>query len=310
MNTEVLKIRSTIYETIDRFLKSKNFCEIAPPIITSFSCEVACVGGSDLISVNYYDRKAYLTQSGQLYLEALAMQLGQVYCISPTFRAESTSLASHLSEFWMCEAEMIDITFERLIENINDLLLAVLNSLLEKNSSDLKCLGINLNKIESISRGPFIQVSYSDAIEILKQERFSVKWGDDIKSSHEKILSNYFNEFPIIITRYPKALSSFYKQLCPQDQTVTLSFDVIAPNGYGELASGSMRENDVQKLRESLLPQVEISPYEWYFNLIAKNQKEHGGYGIGIERLLSWLCNLSTIQDAIPFPRTKETLCP
>ncbi len=310
MNKEVFKIRSTIYEAIDKFLKAENFYEIAPPIITSFSCEVACVGGSDLISVNYYDKKAYLSQSGQLYLEALAMQLGQVYCISPAFRAESTSLAEHLSEFWMCEAEMIDITFERLLGNINDLLIAVINLILETNSSDLKFLGTDMKKLERTLRRPFTQVTYSDAIEILKQEHLSVKWGDDIQSSHEMILSKYFDNIPIIITRYPKALSSFYKQTCLEDQAVTLSFDVIAPEGHGEIASGSMRENDVRKLRESLLPKVEISPYEWYFDLISENQKEHGGYGIGIERLLSWLCNLSTIQDAIPFPRTKELLCP
>lgn len=310
MNTEVLKIRSTVYDAIDRYFKSENFYEIAPPIITSFSCEVACIGGSDLISVNYYDKKAYLSQSGQLYLEALAMQLGQVYCISPTFRAESTSLVSHLSEFWMCEAEMTDITFERLLGNINDLLIAVINLILEKNSSDLKLLGTDVRKLERILRSPFIQVAYSDVIEILKQEHLSVEWGDDIQSSHEMILSKYFDEFPVIITRYPKTLSSFYKQTCLDDSAVTLSFDVIAPKGYGELASGSMRENDVRKLRESLLPKVEMAPYEWYFDLISENQKEHGGYGIGIERLLSWLCNLSTIQDAIPFPRTQGLLCP
>lgn len=310
MDTEVLKIRSTIYDAMDKYLKSENFYEIAPPIITSFSCEVACIGGSDLISVNYYDKKAYLSQSGQLYLEALAMRLGQVYCISPAFRAESTSLASHLSEFWMCEVEMIDITFERLLENIKDLLLAIINLILENNSSDLKFLGADVRKLESLLGRPFIQIAYSDVIEILKQEHFSVKWGDDILSSHEIFLGKYFDELPVIITRYPKMLSSFYKQACLEDQEVTLSFDVIAPGGYGELASGSMRENDVRKLRESLLPKVDIAPYEWYFDLISENKKEHGGYGVGIERLLSWFCNLSTIQDAIPFPRTKELLCP
>ena len=164
-----------------------------------------------------------------------------------------------------------------------------------------------MNKI--ISK-PFSQIAYSDVVELLKQEKVSINWGDEIQTVHERILSKYFGELPVIITKYPKTLSSFYKKTCPEEPELTLSFDIIAPEGYGELASGSMRENDVSKLRESLISVAEIEPYEWYFDLISQNQKEHGGYGIGIERLISWLCNLCTIQDAIPFPRIKEKLCP
>lgn len=311
MKTEILKVRNTIYEAIDSFFKKDGFYEVSPPILTSFSCEMACVGGSDLISVNFYDKIAFLSQSGQLYLEALATQLEKVYCICPAFRAESTLLATHLSEFWMCEAEILDVSFDDLVKNINDLLITIIKKVLEKNNYELERLGTSIYSFEKIITKPIPQITYSDAIDILKKDNISIEWGEDIQSVHENLLSNYFDNSPLIITLYPRGLSSFYKQVCPSNSELTLSVDVVAPNGYRELVGGSMRENNVINLQESLLSSgADLAVYEWYLDTISANPIMHGGYGLGIERLVSWLCSLSSIQEAIPYPRTKEMLWP
>lgn len=311
MRTEVLKIRNTIYKVIDNFFRTRDFYEISPPILTSFSCENACVGGSDLISVNYYGRTAYLSQSGQLYLEALAVQLGQVYSMAPAFRAESTLLATHLSEFWMCEAEMMDISFQDLTQVINDLLISIIKNVIEQNGHELKVIDADIALLEQITEKPIPQITYSEALDILEQKCTPIIWGTDLSSSDEQILSYHFNNSPFMITEYPQKLSSFYKQTCPKNPEYTFSVDVIAPGGYGELVGGSMREYDVEKLRKSLrTSNASITPYEWYLDIISSNPQRHGGFGLGIERLISWLCKLSTIQDAIPFPRTEESLCP
>lgn len=311
MRKEVLIIRNTIYEAIDDFFRKKEFCEVSPPILTPFSCEVACVGGSDLISVDYYGKKAFLTQSGQLYLEALALQLKQVYCIAPAFRAESTLLTTHLSEFWMCEAEVLNSTFDELVETVKALLLSVIQAVLQKNSFELQILGVNIDSLKRILCKSIQIVTYTKAIEILKNNSVLIDWGDDIEPAHEVILSKYFDDVPIIITRYPRKLSSFYKKVCLDNPELTLSFDVIAPNGYREIVGGSLRETNVEVLVNALQSaKANLAQYEWYLDLISQNPHEHGGFGLGIERLVSWICNLDTIQDAIPFPRTEDNICP
>ena len=309
MLTSVLKIRNTLLSAIDDYFKSADCCEVPPPILTPLSCEVACVGGSDLISVNYYGQKAYLSQSGQLYLEALALQLERVYCVAPTFRAESTLLSTHLDEFWMCEAEMINIDFDRLIQTVNDLLCTIIIKILNKHSSELTALGSDITALENITTKGFQKITYSHAIDILRGEHVSINWGDDIQPHHELILSKHVGNSPLIITLYPKALSSFYKAICPNNPNVTLSFDVVAPYGFRELVGGSLREVDEVKLRGSLqCAGVDLHPYEWYIKMISMNPTPHGGFGLGIERMLSWICNLRTIQDALPFPRAKDNL--
>ncbi len=312
MKTEVLKIRNTVYGAIHNYFRTAGFFEVAPPILTSFSCEVACVGGSDLISVNYYDKKAYLSQSGQLYLEALAMQLDKVYCIDPAFRAEATMLATHLSEFWMCEAELTDVSFDQLVDIVNGLIESVIKAVLQNNRAELIALGSDVACFERIAECGCARINYCDAIEALKDQGVAIEWGDDIEAEHELILSRVLGDVPFAITRYPMGLSSFYKQVCPEDDRYSLSFDVIAPNGYRELVGGSMREPDADKLRTALEKASggDTSAYDWYLELIAENPREHGGFGLGIERFLTWICNLDTIQDSIPFPRTENKITP
>lgn len=311
MKLETLKVRSTVSEAIGSFYQKNGFYEVNPPILTSFSCEVACVGGSDLLSVNFFNKMAFLSQSAQLYLESLAMQLGKVYCVNPAFRAESTVLATHLSEFWMCEAEMTNVDFDKLVQNVRNLLAAIISHVLEKNWTELKSLGSDISILERVAKKPIPYVSYSDAIRILKGKGVPIESGEDFLDSHKQTLCQYFDNLPLIITFYPKSLSTFYKQVCVDNQDFTSSFDVIAPCGFGELASGSMRETDITKLRESLAQfGVDATPYEWYFDMLSSYSRIHGGYGLGVERLITWLCNLSTIQEAIPFPRTEKILCP
>ena len=311
MNVETLKVRNTVYNAIDNFFRMNKYYEIAPPILTPFTCEVACVGGSDLISVDYYNKTAYLSQSGQLYLEALAMKLEKVYCISPTFRAESTLLSKHLTEFWMCESELLFVKLDELIQIVNDLLISVIKTVIENNTLELEKLGTNIIKFEEIISGQIPRVHYSDAIEILKKEHISIEWGDDIEAFHEEKLCHYFDNHPLFITNYPVSLSAFYKKKCINNPDLTMSFDVVAPNGFREIIGGSIRNNNIYDLRDTLsLANVDTSKFDWYLDLIESNPVEHGGYGLGIERLISWICNLNTIEEAIPFPRTEDILWP
>jgi asparaginyl-tRNA synthetase len=311
MLTPVLRIRNTLLSAIDDYFKPAGFCEVAPPILTPFSCEVACVGGSDLISANYYGQNAYLSQSGQLYLESLALQLGKVYCVAPAFRAESTLLATHLAEFWMCEAEMLDVSFDGLVQTANDLLVTIIQAVLKEHSSELTALGSNIPVFEEIITRGFLKITYSHAIDILHGEHVSINWGDDIQPHHELILDKCLNNHPLIITSYPKSLSSFYKAACPENPETTLSFDIIAPHGFRELIGGSLREIDAIKLQDSLQGAgADLQPYDWYIKTISANPTPHGGFGLGIERMVSWLCNLHSIHGAIPFPRTEDILWP
>lgn len=311
MQIQVIKIRNTIYEAIDRFYRKNGFYEVAPPVLTPFSCEVACVAGSDLISVNYYDKTTYLSQSTQLYLETLAMEMERVYCINPAFRAESTMLSTHLTEFWMCEAEMTNITFEELIKNTTDLLVEIIQLVLERNMSELNSLGVNIKALEKTASNGFIQLTYTETIEILKNNKVLIEWGDDIETCHKKVLGEIFDNAPLIITLFPQTLSAFYKQTCLENPALTMSFDVIAPNGVGEIVGGSLQENNLDKLKDSLMQDgIDITSFEWYFKMVSEKEIIHGGYGVGVERLVTWICNLKNIQDAIPFPRTEEKLCP
>ena len=306
----VFRIRSTMYDAIDKYFKSIGFCEVAPPILTPISCEVACVGGSDLISVDYYGKELYLSQSGQLYLELIALQLQKVYCISPTFRAESTVLATHLSEFWMCEAEIIEVNYEQLIQIAENLLKIVISSLLHEHEREIKELGTDIEILKKVNNG-IPKLSYSEAINILQKKGINIFWGEDLKREHEKVLSSYMGNNPFFILYYPKAVSSFYKKECRDNPDTVLSFDVIAPFGVGELIGGSMRECDRNRLEKSLhLGGIDCNLYEWYLEKITKKQIEHGGFGLGIERVLLWICNLENISETIPFPRTKDNFWP
>ena len=312
VKTETLKIRNTIYKAIDDYFGAKGFIEVSPPILTPFSCENACVGGSDLISVGFYGRHAYLSQSGQLYLESLAMQLGSVYCISPTFRAESSALESHLSEFWMCEAEVANVDFNGLIDSASGLIVAILWRVLKDNRDELLAMGADVPNLERNCREPIPRVTYEEAVGLLRGLSCDIQYGDDFTEADERALTDeVFDHAPVVITHFPKSLSSFYKKEDRSNAAVTLSFDIIAPNGGHEILGSSIRENDADKLRASLSAEgADLSTFDWYLDLIESVPIEHGGFGLGIERVVSWICSLSSIEDSVPFPRTKDRLWP
>ncbi len=308
MHTDMFYVRNTIYSSIRAYFSANGFVEVAPPILTPFSCESACVGGSDLISVDYYHRKMYLSQSAQLYLEAMALDINKVFCINPAFRAEGTSLITHLSEFWMCEAEFINDSLDALILNIQGLLYHVIKDVLT--SPVTGTLATKYDQLSKIINSDLPVITYSDVVSLLQKKGESIFWGEDISKEQEQLLCNEFDSSPIFITNYPVEISSFYKKLS-SDQKTVLGVDLVAPHGYGELAGGSIRKNNAEEIRRSLVnANADINNFNWYIELIKKKPLAHSGYGLGIERLLAWLCDLSNIQQAIPYPRTEELVCP
>jgi len=311
MKIENLKLRSAIFSSIHKYFRSHSFVEVSPPIITSMSCEIACVGGTDLISVDFYGNPVFLSQSGQLYLEALALELEKVYTISPTFRAESTMLVSHLSEFWMCEAEIVGLDFLELMKVTEDLIICIIKDILSYNES-ANLLNVALSQsLEAILNIGVKKITYLDALRLLKDEGYILEWGRDISPHTEKIITRYFSNAPVIIYLFPVENSSFYKAISLEDSSVTQSFDFIAPFGYREIIGASMRETNPERLIKSLLDAgQDIMDFGWYLEMIKKNQSVHGGFGLGIERLLTWICQLETITEAIPFPRTKHIIYP
>ena len=312
-NINTLKIRHTLLQYLRSFYYQNQFYEVSPPVLTSFSCEQACIGGSGLINVNYYNDKAFLSQSAQLYLEALLLQsqVKGVFCINPAFRAETTLLVNHLSEFWMCEAEILNITLSELISHIRHLLKEIIEYIIKINHQELNALGCSIDYLRKMVQNEIPSLTYSEAIEYLQKRNLDISFGNDINDNAERILCNSFNNSLIIITNYPCCLSSFYKRNSDSIIETTESIDVIAPYGYGEIIGGSIRENNYNYLISKIQNCGQDSkPLQWYLKIINEKNILHGGYGLGIERFISWICNLRAIQDSIPYPRTENNLCP
>lgn len=310
MNENIVKIRASVMRSIREFYEEESLTEVAPPVLTSFSCENACIGGSDLISVNYYDRKAYLSQSAQIYLEAISLQYGNVYAVNPAFRAESSALEKYLSEFWMCEAEMLNLDLNELRDHITRLIIHVLDTVVKKNSQELIRLGSDVEKFKRIISGGIPSVTYSQALAILADMGYPHQWGDEIDDSCEVMLGRSFQDIPFFVTDFPAELSSYYK-LKDANGLTTHSLDLYAPNGFGELVGGSLREYKKDRLKASLIENgVPLEPFLWFLEVLDKRAVPHGGYGIGIERLLSWICNCHTIGETAFFPRTESILTP
>lgn len=308
MNSSVLCIRDAIYSSIQSHFRKNGFYEVAPPVLTPFSCESACVGGSDLISVDYYGQKAYLSQSAQLYLEAIALELDKVFCINPAFRAESTSLATHLSEFWMCEVEYINDSLENLVSNIQNLLFTIIKDVL---SAPVTANAVpKQDKFLKMIEGNLPLLTYSEVISFLQKKGETIVWGENISKHQEQLICKTFNDYPVFITEYPTALSSFYKKESGNRKTV-LAVDLIAPQGYCELVGGSVRKNDAEDIKCALVKSgADLNNFDWYLELIKNKPLPHSGYGLGIERLIAWLCELPSIQLSIPFPRTEGLIRP
>ncbi len=295
----VLKIRHRIVKAIRDFFDMRGFVLFDPPIITPNACE----GTSTLFEFDYFDLgKAYLTQSGQLYAEAGALALGKVYTFGPTFRAEKSKTRRHLTEFWMVEPEMAFYDLDDNMDLAEEFLEYIVQTVLTEMRPELEILERDVTKLENIKR-PFPRISYDEAVQILLESGIDFEWGNDLGGGDETIISDKFDR-PVMVHRYPSQVKAFYMKRDPKNDKLALAVDVLAPEGYGEIIGGSQREDDLDKLlhriKEHNLPQ---ESFEWYLDLRRYGSVPHSGFGLGLERTVSWICGIEHLREAIPFPR-------
>ncbi|HID25283.1 MAG TPA: asparagine--tRNA ligase [Thermoplasmata archaeon] len=299
--TSVFKVRSTVVGAIHKFFRDHGFYEFDAPILQPNQCE----GGATLFEVKYYNNKTYLSQSWQLYAEAAIFSLEKIYNMGPTFRAERSKTSRHLSEFWMAEMEVAWAGLHDVIQIAKNEVRFILQQVLKNNKRELDILKRDKEKLKRIAETEFPTITYREALRILnEEEHMDVPWGKDLRTLEENKLMNRF-ETPVVVTNYPVKIMAFYKPSDPRDPETALCFDMIAPEGYGEIVGGSERSLDIDYMKKRLQEMGEkIENYEWYFDLRKYGSVPHAGYGLGVERLVAWICGLDNIKDAIPFPRT------
>ncbi len=301
----IMRIRNTIINATREFFDNNGFTLIDAPILTPTSCE----GTTNLFETDYFEEKAYLSQTGQLYMEAAAMALGKVYCFGPTFRAEKSKTRRHLIEFWMIEPEMAYVDFEENLRVQENFVSYIAEKVLEKNQPELKVLGRDVEKLEKI-KAPFERITYDDAIKLLQEKGEDIKWGDDFGAPHETIIAEQF-EKPVFIMHYPTEIKAFYMKPHEDRPEVVYAADLIAPEGYGEIIGGSERISDLdlllQRMEEHKLPK---EAYQWYTDLRMYGSVPHSGFGLGLERTVAWICGLDHVRETIPFPRLLNRLYP
>ncbi len=295
----LMKVRHRIVKAIRDFFDDRGFTLFDPPVITPNACE----GTSTLFEFDYFDLgKAYLTQSGQLYAEAGALALGKVYTFGPTFRAEKSKTRRHLTEFWMVEPEMAFYDLDDNMDLAEEFLEYIVQTVLKDCKTELEILERDTSKLENVKR-PFPRISYDEAVKILHENGVEFEWGNDFGEGDETIISNQFDR-PVMVHRYPKDVKAFYMKRDPENDKVALALDVLAPEGYGEIVGGSQREDDLdlllQRIKEHDLPQ---EFFEWYLDLRRYGSVPHSGFGLGLERTVSWICGIEHLREAIPFPR-------
>jgi asparaginyl-tRNA synthetase len=302
----ILRIRHEVIDAVRDFFNGRGFVLADTPIFTPSACE----GTTTLFPVQYFDdATAYLTQSGQLYNEANAMALGRVYCFGPTFRAEKSKTRRHLTEFWMVEPEMAYADLEDAIELAEGLVASVVGRVLDRRRRELAALERDTAKLEAI-KTPFARITYDDAVALLKSKGLAIEWGGDFGSPDETALSEHFNG-PVAVTGYPSAIKAFYFKPQPGRPDVSLSVDILAPEGYGEIIGGGQRLEDydllLKRIEEHQLPR---EAFEWYLDLRRFGSVPHSGFGMGIERVVSWICGLEHLREAIPYPRMLYRIYP
>jgi asparaginyl-tRNA synthetase len=301
----VLRIRNEVEKAIRDFFYDRDFVLIDSPILTANAAE----GTSTLFETDYFGDKAYLSQSGQLYLEPAAAAFGKVYCFGPTFRAEKSKTRRHLTEFWMVEPEVAFLEFDGLQELAEEFVEYIVGRVLENCGEELKQLERDVTKLEHVKR-PFPRISYRDAIELLKSKGMPANFGDDIGGDEETVIANSFDR-PVLITRYPVAIKAFYMKPDPNDPEVALAMDMIAPEGYGEIIGGSQRIDDhdllVQRIHEHKLP---LEAFQWYLDVRKYGTFPHSGFGMGIERMVAWLSGVPHLRETIPYPRMINRIYP
>ncbi len=302
----IMRVRHTVIKAVRDYFDDHGFTLIDTPIFTPAACE----GTTTLFEVNYFDdAKAYLTQSGQLYNEANAMAFGKVYCFGPTFRAEKSKTRRHLTEFWMVEPEMAYADLEDVKRVAEEMIVFIVGRVLETRQIELKALERDVSKLEAV-QSPFPRLSYDDAVQILQEKGSEIQWGGDFGGADETILTQQFDR-PIMVDRYPSAIKAFYMAPDPDRPEVALGVDVLAPEGYGEIIGGGQRVHDpellLRRIEEHKLP---AEAFDWYIDLRKYGTVPHGGFGMGIERCVAWICGLEHIRETIAFPRMLYRLRP
>jgi asparaginyl-tRNA synthetase len=301
----IMRIRATVIKACRDFLDSQGFLLVDAPILTPAAVE----GTTTLFPVDYFGEQAYLSQSGQLYNEATCLAFGRVYCFGPAFRAEKSATRRHLAELWMLEPEAAFYHFEDNLRLQEELVSYVVQTVLEKKKRELEIIKRDTTLLEKVSP-PFPRITYDQALELLKEKGLPLEWGEDFGAPHETAICTSFDK-PVFVTHFPAVCKAFYMKPDPDRPEVTLSADLLAPEGYGEIIGGSERIDSLelleQKLRENDLPE---EPYRWYLDLRRYGSVPHSGFGMGIERTVAWICGLEHIRESIPFPRLLEKMYP
>lgn len=302
----VMKIRNEIIRSTYEFFNNEGFVKVDPPILTGSAPE----GTTELFATKYFDEDAYLSQSGQLYMEAAAMALGKVFSFGPTFRAEKSKTRRHLIEFWMIEPEMAFVQFEENLQVQEQYVSYIVQSVLKNCKLELNVLGRDTSKLEQI-KAPFPRITYDDALKFLHEKGFDdIEWGDDFGSPHETAIAESFDK-PVFITHYPTSLKPFYMQPDPAREEVVLCADLIAPEGYGEIIGGSERIWDYAKLEANIKKHgLDEEAYKWYMDLRKYGSVPHSGFGLGLERTVAWISGVEHVRETIPFPRLLNRLYP
>jgi asparaginyl-tRNA synthetase len=302
----ILRIRHEVIDAVRDFLNGRGFILTDTPIFTPAACE----GTTTLFPVEYFeDQKAYLTQSGQLYLESTAMALGRVYSFGPTFRAEKSKTRRHLTEFWMVEPEMAYASLDDVMDLAEDMVVSMVGRVLDKRRHELNVIERDTSRLEAIQK-PFPRITYDDAVRLLQSKGLPIQWGGDFGGPDETALSEQF-DCPVMVHRYPAAVKAFYMRPDPERPDLALGVDVLAPEGYGEIIGGGERLADLelllQRIKAHELPQ---DAFEWYLDLRRYGTVPHSGFGMGIERVVSWICKLEHVRETIPYPRMLYRLYP
>ena len=300
-----LRVRSEVEQAIRDFFYERAYTLIDSPILTPAACE----GTATLFETDYFGDKAYLSQSGQLYLEPAAAAFGKVYCFGPTFRAEKSKTRRHLMEFWMVEPEVAFLEFDGLCGLAEEFVCSLVARVLDRSRADLKALERDTTKLEKVVP-PFPRITYTEAIEILNREGNPIQWGDDFGGDEETVLASQFDR-PVMVTKFPAAFKAFYMQPDPENPDLVLGLDLLAPEGYGEIIGGSQRIHDhdllLSRIRQHNLP---VEAFQWYLDIRKYGAYPHSGFGMGIERFVAWMTGLTHLRETIPYPRMLYKIYP
>ncbi len=300
-----LAVRSEVVQAIRDDLYDRGFTLIDSPILTPAACE----GTSTLFETDYFGDKAYLSQSGQLYLEPAAAAFGKVYCFGPTFRAEKSKTRRHLTEFWMVEPEVAFLEFDGLCELAEDFVCALVARVLDRCSEELRTLERDTQSLERVL-APFPRMTYSQAVDRLVELGQEIEWGDDFGAEHETLLAADHDR-PVMVTHFPAAIKAFYMEPDPEDDRLVLGLDILAPEGYGEIVGGSQRIHDLELLEERVRShQLPREAFEWYLDVRRYGTFPHSGFGMGLERFVAWMCGAKHLRETIPYPRMLSRLYP